>query len=491
MTKEFYLSPTPQILQWLAAGQLGNRIVRSLRLWVLIDKLYSSQTNWANQLPTPFTYSQMRDRLFAYRHPKSDKLNAQQIIAQCGEQNCICHQTFSDILFNRNFPQTESQWQHEIILLTGINQQQLEKILQEHPFATVHRSLRDDLKQLIKLGWLQSAAQGKYQCLAIEELPTPPIPPTTSASLPSNYLSQLTEKQTWELLRVLESVSFVQPNLSSIINQLWEQITDNSSSKQQLHNQEPPPRIFLHLDYILSKPMQDQVDNYQEQIEQLWHKPPGGVVQFEYWIAATESKVTVTVYPVCLHYVRRAKYLSAYGIDPNGNVAWHNYRLDRIASQQLKVLPWGDRFVPQQLKQMRNTGTLPTPEDIARELKAAWGFNFYFPKELLILRFPADFARWYVDNTTRHETFRAVQYEELPHLIVKNIPDQQECEDLLKIVSQSSREDSYYMAWIRIRDINVYMRLREWRPNGEVIAPLSIRYQMKAEAEQELENYQT
>ncbi len=47
------------------------------------------------------------------------------------------------------------------------------------------------------------------------------------------------------------------------------------------------------------------------------------------------------------------------------------------------------------------------------------------------------------------------------------------------------------MAWIRTGDINVYMRLREWRPNGEVIAPLSIRYQMKAEAEQELENYQT
>jgi len=34
------------------------------------------------------------------------------------------------------------------------------------------------------------------------------------------------------------------------------------------------------------------------------------------------------------------------------------------------------------------------------------------------------------------------------------------------------------------------MRLREWRPNGKVIAPLSIRYQMKAEVEKEFQNYQ-
>jgi CRISPR-associated protein (TIGR03985 family) len=34
------------------------------------------------------------------------------------------------------------------------------------------------------------------------------------------------------------------------------------------------------------------------------------------------------------------------------------------------------------------------------------------------------------------------------------------------------------------------MRLRDWRPNGELIAPLSIREQLKQEAIQELSNYQ-
>ncbi|WP_254625674.1 hypothetical protein [Nostoc sp. TCL240-02] len=45
MTQELYLPPTSQILQWLAGGQLANRLVRSLRLLVLINKLYSSKTD--------------------------------------------------------------------------------------------------------------------------------------------------------------------------------------------------------------------------------------------------------------------------------------------------------------------------------------------------------------------------------------------------------------------------------------------------------------
>lgn len=510
MTQELYLPPTPQILQWLAGGQLANRLVRSLRLLVLINKFYSSKTDWADKIPRVFTYSQLRDRLFAYHHPKSDRLNAQQITVQCsdgcanakGDRSCICHQTFLEIVFKQNFQQNEAQWLEQIILLTGINKEELQKVLQERPFATVHRSIRDDLKQLIQLGWLHPAGQGKYQYLAREKLPLLPTQLEADSSLPKltslPSLSHLSEQQTWELLRVLESISFVQPNLSSIIEKLWEQIADSSPSGT-LHQQDPQQRIFLHLDYILSPRMQDCVDNYQEQIEQLWHKPPGGVVQFEYWIAATESKVKITVYPVCLHYVRRAKYLSAYGIDPDGNIAWHNYRLDRIAGDRvppsvgdrLKVLAWGDPLVPQELKQMWHTGSLPTPEYIAGELKAAWGFNFYFKRELLILRFPVDFAKWYVDNTTRHSTFRAVLHDQLPQLIVKNIPDEQEREQLLKIVSQCPTDDAYYIAWIRTGDINVIMRLREWRPNGEVIAPLSIRYQMRAEAEQEFQNYQT
>ncbi len=499
--------PTPQILQWLAAGQLANRFMRSIRLWVLLNKLYAN--NWAESLPQPFTYSQLRDsqkqtlrdRLFSHHHPKSEKLSADEISSSCGDTNCLCHQKSSDIIFAGNFQLDKQQWQLEISQMTGFCDREIQQLLYQCPFATVHRTLRDDLKQLVSLGWLQLLAKGKYQCLAREHLPVPlnqtilpeKAQPKTDfrlseLELSHSNLSHLNLSQTWELLRVLESIAFVQPNLSIIINNLWEQIGDRSPTSLLLEN-EPQQRIFLHLDYIISSSMQDRVDTYQEQLESLWHKPPGGVVQLDYWVAATEHQVQVTVYPVCLHYLRRAKYLSAYGIDPNGNLAWHNYRLDRIASERLKVLAWGDPSVPKTLKDMWHAGELPTPEYISKELETAWGFNFYLPKQLLILRFPPHFAKWYVDNTFRHQTFRAVPHQQLAKIATKDIVSKKERQHVLEIIKKRSSEDIYYTAWVRTGDINVLMRLRDWRPNGEVIAPISIREQLALEAARELANY--
>ncbi|MDF5722095.1 MAG: TIGR03985 family CRISPR-associated protein [Rhizonema sp. PD37] len=160
-----------------------------------------------------------------------------------------------------------------------------------------------------------------------------------------------------------------------------------------------------------------------------------------------------------------------------------------IASDRLTVLAWGDPRVPKQLKEMWHTGTLPTPQDIQAELDAAWGFNFYLRRELLILRFPSSFAKWYVDKTFRHPTFRAIAYNQLPKLITQKISHPQECQQLLNILNKRSSEDTYYTAWIRTGDINVLMRLRDWRPKGEVIAPRSIRQQLAEEAAQELAHY--
>jgi CRISPR-associated protein (TIGR03985 family) len=506
MTDSFPYPPTPQILQWLAAGQLANRFLRSIRLWVLVDKLYGK--NWAEFLPQPFTYSQLRDSnreygLFSSHHPKSEKLTVEEIIANCHDQNCLCHQTANDIIFTRVFPgdRVATPWVKEISQMTGFGDNEIQQLLYECPFTTVHRSIRDDLKQLVSLGWLQEAGKGKYRCVGREYLPVlaeqdkshtlqESLSRLGDRNLSELNFSHLNISQVWELLRALESIAFVQPNLSTIINSLWEQIGDRSPTSSLLLKDEPQQRIFLHLDYIISPSMQDQVDTYQEQLESLWHKPSGGVVQFDYWVARTEKKVLVTVYPVCLHYLRRAKYLSAYGIDPDGNLAWHNYRLDRIASKRLKILPWGDSLVRKELKDMWHAGELPTPEYISQELAAAWGFNFYLPKQLLILRFPPHFAKWYVDDTFRHQTFRAVEYHELPVIIRDSIGNKTEQKQILKILQQRSPEDIYYKAWIRTGDINVLMRLRDWRPNGEAIAPLSIREQLAVEAKRELTNYE-
>jgi CRISPR-associated protein (TIGR03985 family) len=291
------------------------------------------------------------------------------------------------------------------------------------------------------------------------------------------------------LLHILESIAFVQPNLDVVINTLWEQVGQLHSSPTQ-RSQSPSRRIFLHLDYILSLEAQEQVDDLQQQIESLWQTPDGGVIQFETWVAKEQRLAHVTVYPVCLHYARRAKYLSAYGTDPFGQVAWHNYRLDRIRSQRLRVLPWGDPEVPASLKQQRKPGTLPTPEWIEQQLEEAWGFNFYLPKALLILRFPVLFAKDYVDDTVRHSTFRKISYAQLFPLIEQQIANRQERQTVLQILQQKSPDDAYYQAWVRVGDINVTMRLRDWRPQGEVIAPLSLRQQMQAEVVEERSHYQ-
>ncbi|MBZ8181452.1 TIGR03985 family CRISPR-associated protein [Oscillatoria salina] len=474
--------PTPQILQWLAAGQLANRLQRSVRLWKLVNLLYSEKTNWASKLPQTFTYPRLREILFASSHPTSDRLTAAEMTQRCWDHKCICHQSMSDLLFAHHSNLNTLQWQTEVISMTGLTSVELQQNLEEHPFATVHRTLRDDLKHLSQLGWLQIPNQGKYRCIPVEECPTPPLPLETKLQL-----DRLTTNQAWELLRVLESVSFIQPSLAIAIDSLWQQLTETIPKQRY---QEPKQRIFIHLNYILTSEKQDQVDNYQQQLEELWHHPSGGVIQFETWVAKTETKITVTTYPVCLHYLSRAKYLSAYGQNPDGKIGWHNYRLDRFVSPQLKIIPWEDPQIPRPLQQLKNNHQLPTPEYIKHKLDEAWGFNFYLPCELLILRFPAKFARWYVENTFRHPTFKAIDYSNLGSLINREISDPQQCQEIIKIILQRDPNDAYYQAWIRTEDINVLMRLREWRPNGEVIAPISLRKTLAREANQELSNYQ-
>ncbi len=413
----FAYPPSPHILQWLAAGQFSNRLLRSLRLWVLLDRFYGLESPWRESLAQPFGYSEVRSLLFAPTHPHSEQLSVSEIVTACSDPSCICHQCAWDLVAAGNLNQSELQWQQTVIQMTGLNQDELAQKLQDRPFATVHRSIRDDLKQLCQLGWLQRLRPGEYRYCSPSQWPTPPV-----EIIPTLSWGQLSGTQMWELLRVLESIAFVQPDLELVARSLWEQVSQRTDSvaNPQLP-QEPSQRIFIHLDYILSEDVQERVDTYQEQLQSLWRRREGGVVQFEYWVAAQEHQVLVTTYPVCLHYMRRAKYLTAFGVDPHGEWGWHNYRLDRILSQKLKILPWGDPKVPKSLKDFWRNGQLPTPEDVRSHLDEAWGFNFYLPSQLLIMRFPAKFARWYVDDTVRHPTFKPVAYKKLPQLITQEI----------------------------------------------------------------------
>jgi CRISPR-associated protein (TIGR03985 family) len=160
-----------------------------------------------------------------------------------------------------------------------------------------------------------------------------------------------------------------------------------------------------------------------------------------------------------------------------------------MRSPRLRVLPWGDPQVPTPLKHMRDTGQLPTPDQVQAQLDAAWGFNFYLPRALLVLRFPPEFARWYVQDTVRHPTFAAVAYPDLKALVQTQVAHAPERAAILQVLAQRPPTDAYYWGWMRVGDVNVTMRLRDWRPMGEVIAPLVVRQQMMAEVAAEAKHY--
>ncbi|MEO0887135.1 MAG: TIGR03985 family CRISPR-associated protein [Cyanobacteria bacterium J06648_10] len=437
-------------------------------------------------MPVPFRYADVRDRLFSPTHGKSDNDNATTLSADC-DATCLCQQSLHTLL-EENIPSfSPDDWQQQMAKLTGLSIPQLKDNLQQNPFFTVHRSIRADLAYLADIGWLTKQSQGQFRLHQRKDWPIKPVDSPTS-------LTRLSTAQTWDVLRALESISFVQPNLETIIQSLWEELTANSKEKTIGTNLsvEPTRRIFIHLDYILSPTMQEQVDTLQEQIEQLWRQQEAGhavgIIQFDYCFKQGQT-TSISVYPVCLHYARRAKYLSAYGKDPEGSFGWHNYRLDRITSPRLTLLPWDSPTVPKSLLKLYKTSKLPTTATVNEALDAAWGFNFYLPRRLLIMRFPSAFAQRYVHETDRHPTFQVIAYEALSTLIKQEIKDSADRAAVLKVLSQRNPDDVYYRAWIRLGDINILMRLRDWRPKGEVIAPLEMRQRMKEEAKAELMHY--
>ncbi|MFQ4138702.1 TIGR03985 family CRISPR-associated protein [Nodosilinea sp. PGN35] len=475
---QFPYGPTPQVLHWLSEGQLSSRLMRSVRCWVWLRQLYGG--NLAN-LHQPFTYGDVRDRSFAPSHPKAEATSPEHISRHCQGTSCLCQQSTLELLWPNQGGHLGA-WVAAVAALSGLATDSIEQSLATYPFDMVHRTLRDDLKHLVALGWLTSVGRGKFQ----KQPPTAwPQPLKAIGSAQNN--DALSTHEVKSLLQVLEPIAFLQPQLAVTIDTLWRQVASQGQSKALTSPE--PQRVFIHLDYIWPEEVQEQVDQHQADIEALWQSPDGGVVQFDNWSARRQQLDSVTVYPVCIHYARRAKYLSAYGQTPDGTLGWHNYRLDRVRSPRLRVLPWGDPQVPTRLKYLRDTGQLPTPEQVQAQLDAAWGFNFYLPRALLILRFPPEFARWYVDDTVRHPTFAAVDYADLAALVQTQVAEAPERVAILQVLAQRPPADAYYWGWMRVGDVNVTMRLRDWRPMGEVIAPLVVRQQMMAEAKEELERY--
>jgi len=445
---EFDLPLSVSILDWLSGHRLAERLSFSVRLWVLLHKLYDDDEGWSD-LPEAFTYTDIRDRLLSPAHPRQDPSHGQKIL--CPDPECICHIPLSSWV---------EPIADELRNALAVPEPTWEVYLAERPFNHSHRTLRKTLPHLVESGWLRSLPNAKFMRLPLDHLPQPP------AGHHAEALSLIYS------LNMLNDIAFIDPRISLLLANLQE----NSYQEQ---------RTFIHLDFIFSPNTQDQVDDLQYQLNEIWSQPETNPIEFIYNTRYHGQQSMIT-YPVCLFYARRAKYLSAYGQTPNQSFGWYNFRLDRIISKKFKVLDWSDVRIMPDLLNLRKRKKLPTPEQVQMAWHEAWGTDFYLEKALMILRFDPEFARRYIDGTERHPTFQRVSYQRIPQLI-RNHPDQQQIQQILQ---QRSPNDAYYQAQVRLGDTDLIMRLRDWRPNGEVIAPLKLRAQMRAEAQKELSFYQ-
>lgn len=457
MIEIFQDAPHVELLQWFARGSLKQNLLRSIRLWVWLCTLYGeSKQRLPLDLEDGFTYAKWRDLFFTSTHPKGEQG------LKHDDANCLCNKTTTEWLFNSQTKIIAADWKQSLISHVGIKEPKLNKLLEQCLFQVTRRSLQGDLEVLVSLGWLVYKNQ-KY--FSVNEFPLRPLSVRDEASKAKFSVFEL---------------NFLHDDLVGIA---------------QNHSQEINgiQRFFVHLDYVIPKSTIDSVENWQWELKELWEKTPVPAIQITYNSAKIKNTVDCIVYPICIYYVQRAVYLCAFGDSPKHDNHWYNFRLDRI--QAIKILELNNSAIPEQLKQRYQQKTLPNPLEITLKMSQAWGFDFYLPSKLMLLRFNRNFAERYVTGTERHDTFKEINYKQARDLVKQQIQQPQQRKQLLETLSNRSVEDAYYTACIRYkdkteRDNNVIMRLRAWRPNCEILLPVELREEMIEEVKNEAKFYQ-
>lgn len=438
--------PDIELLQCLGRGYLKQNLLRAIRLWVWLRSLYGDNQDRL-VLDDSFSYANWRDAFFSPTHPKGEE------IPVVHESDCPCIKTTSQWLFNEKTRIVASQWQKSILAYTGIDASALDKLLQQRLFGVTRRSLQADLEILAQLGWLVYKYEKYYRVYEF-----PPRPITAKDDVTATKIGA------YELNFMHEDLVAIAEYHSQKINGVQ--------------------RFFLKLDYVIPHSTLDAVEDLEYQLRQLWAKTPVPPIKLTYGSARLGVMVDCIVYPVCIYYVQRAVYLCAYGESPQKDTNWYNFRLDHI--QSMTSLEWTNPKLPSNLLQHYRKASLPSPDYIALEMSKAWGFDFYLPSQLMLLRFEREFCDRYIKGTERHETFKEISYQQVKRLIQLEIKQPQQ-QDLLKVLGKRSKTDAYYQARIRYqdnehRDNNLVMRLRAWQPKVEVLTPWDLRQSFAADA---------
>jgi CRISPR-associated protein (TIGR03985 family) len=431
--------PQVELLQWLARGSLKQNLPRAVRLWVWLRSLYGDPQDRI-LLDDGFTLAQWRDSFFTLSHPKGEA------IPPLHHPGCPCAKTTAEWLFDSKTGLERSQWLASVQAHTPIPD--LDKFLQQRLFGVTRRSLQADLDILAELGWLEKYQQKYYR---VKYFPARPMT-TKLYAHELNFINQ-------------EDLVAIAQNLSQEISGVR--------------------RFFFKLDFVVTAT--DEVENWQHELQRLWGKTPVPPIQITYNSARLKNTFLCTVYPVCIYYVQRAVYLCAFGQSPDFKTEWYNFRLDRI--EDITPIEWTHRDIPKNLLKRYHQRNLPTPEEIEMQMSLAWGFDFYLPAKLMLLRFDRDYHDRYIRRTFRHDTFKAIAYSQAQNLIKKYSANLEQQQTLLQIIANRSPEDAYYRVQYRHGDHNVIMRLRAWRPRVEVFLPWDMRQNIARDVAREFQIY--
>jgi CRISPR-associated protein (TIGR03985 family) len=432
--------PQVELLQWLARGSLKQNLLRAIRLWVWLRSLYGEGQDHVF-LEDGFTLADWKKAFFSSTHPKGEA------IPQIHDPHCNCAKTTADWLFDAKTGLDEETWKRS--LLSHINISNLDEILHKRLFGVTRRSLQADLQILGELGWLENREQ-KYH--RVKSLPSRPI----------------TTKHNYNELYFLNQVDL-------------EEIAQNLSQKIG-----GVQRFFFKLDYVVTAI--DQVENWQDELRQIWSQTPVSPIRLIYNSARLRESRECLVYPVCIYYVQRAVYLCAFGESPDRKTDWYNFRLDRI--ENITPIEWKNPDIPKTLQQRYHQRNLPNPEEIELQMDKALGFDFYLESRLMLLRFERDYHDRYIQDTSRHNTFKLIGYQKAKSLIQSSVINSEQKAELLKVFANRSPKDAYYSLQYRHGDNNVTMRLRAWRPKVEILLPYDLRQKVTADIVKEIGLYQ-
>lgn len=321
------------------------------------------------------------------------------------------------------------------------------------------RTLRNNFTSLTKLKepLLLKQSRGKYKKLSLDEI--------------YNYL----EKQSQSLgENQKELTEYANNSFIDLINQdfsvIVELLLEKIKGKQ---------RLFIYHDYIVPKDLQELSATVASRLQLVWRETPVPPIKIDYYSSSLDQKGSYIIYPVCIYYYRRAYYLTAFGQTPYsqqlGKNQWYNYRLEKISN--LEKLSWSTPNLPLLATEILAEEAKYSTDYINQEFKDAYGFDFYQPSELMLLKFDPNFSRRYIENSFRHETFEKIEdIQQVINLIrYAKVPEEEQL--LAKI--KRDYDYSYYALNYRQQDNNVIMRLRAWIPNVEVLLPYQLRKIMR------------